>query len=254
MPGVAEAVVVAAPDDRLGERAAAVLRVRPGHDVPTLDEVRAHFKAAGLAKPEVARGAAPVDDFPRTASGKVQKFSRPRADPRAHCQRRQSGAKNTILTNWKKQISICLYSLSAKVDIPSGVRRRQPPVRARDALTKYLPERYKGAIDYVEVRGRTKIVVRGQISEYIPNPTFEVVARPGAQEDYFRTATPRARAAGRSSASRCGRSRRSASPAPRIELMDEQGIDRALMFPTLASLVEERMRDDPARSTPSSTP
>ena len=27
--------------------------------------------------------------------------------------------------------------------------------------------------------------------------------------------------------------------------MDEQGIDRALMFPTLASLVEERLRDDP---------
>jgi hypothetical protein len=38
----------------------------------------------------------------------------------------------------------------------------------------------------VQVRGRTKIVVRGHISEYIPNPTFEVVARPGAQEDYFR--------------------------------------------------------------------
>jgi predicted TIM-barrel fold metal-dependent hydrolase len=34
-------------------------------------------------------------------------------------------------------------------------------------------------------------------------------------------------------------------PAPRIELMNEQGIDRALMFPTLASLLEERMRDDP---------
>ena len=34
-------------------------------------------------------------------------------------------------------------------------------------------------------------------------------------------------------------------PAPRIELMDEQGIDRSLMFPTLASLIEERMRDDP---------
>jgi hypothetical protein len=25
----------------------------------------------------------------------------------------------------------------------------------RDALTKYLPERHQGAIDYVEVRGRT---------------------------------------------------------------------------------------------------
>src|SRR5690606_16741204 len=34
-------------------------------------------------------------------------------------------------------------------------------------------------------------------------------------------------------------------PAPRLELMDEQGIDRALMFPTLASLLEERMRDAP---------
>jgi predicted TIM-barrel fold metal-dependent hydrolase len=34
-------------------------------------------------------------------------------------------------------------------------------------------------------------------------------------------------------------------PAPRLELMDEQGLDRSLMFPTLASLVEERMRDDP---------
>ena len=60
----------------------------------------------------------------------------------------------------------------------------------RESLTKYLPDRYKGAIDYVDVRGRTKIVIRGQISEYIPNPTFEVVARPGAQEDYFRKGNP----------------------------------------------------------------
>ena len=32
----------------------------------------------------------------------------------------------------------------------------------RDSLTKFLPDRYKRAIDYVDVRGRTKIVVRGQ--------------------------------------------------------------------------------------------
>ncbi|MGV0802594.1 AMP-dependent synthetase, partial [Mycolicibacterium elephantis] len=36
MPSVAEAVVVAAPDDRLGERTAAVLRIRDGHQMPTL--------------------------------------------------------------------------------------------------------------------------------------------------------------------------------------------------------------------------
>ena len=115
----------------------------------------------------------------------------------------------------------------------------------RDALTKYLPDRYKGAIDYVEVRGRTKIVVRGQISEYIPNPTFEVVARPGALEDYFRIGNPE----GKSRRELFGKALKAPpafrEPAARLELMDEQGIDRALMFPTLASLIEERLRDDP---------
>jgi predicted TIM-barrel fold metal-dependent hydrolase len=114
----------------------------------------------------------------------------------------------------------------------------------QDALTKFLPERYRGAIDYVEVRGRVKIVVRGRISEYIPNPTFEVVARPGAQEDYFRHGNPE----GKSRREIFGEPMRSIpafrEPAPRVALMNEQGIDRALMFPTLASLIEERLRDD----------
>ena len=114
----------------------------------------------------------------------------------------------------------------------------------QDALTKFLPERYRGAIDYVDVRGRTKIVVRGRISEYIPNPTFDVVARPGAQEDYFRHGNPE----GKSRREIFGEPMRSIpafrEPAPRVALMDEQGIDRALMFPTLASLIEERLRDD----------
>jgi predicted TIM-barrel fold metal-dependent hydrolase len=115
----------------------------------------------------------------------------------------------------------------------------------REALTKYLPDRHKGVIDYVEVRGRTKIVVAGKISEYIPNPTFDVVARPGAQEDFYRKGNPE----GKSRREIFGEPMRSIpafrEPAARIELMDEQGIDRCLMFPTLASLVEERLRDDP---------
>lgn len=114
-----------------------------------------------------------------------------------------------------------------------------------EALTRHLPDRYKGAIDYVEVRGRTKIVVRGVISDYIPNPTFDVVARPGAQEEYFRVGNPD----GKSYREILGEPMRAIpafrEPAPRVALMDEQGVDRSLMFPTLASLVEERMRDDP---------
>ena len=115
----------------------------------------------------------------------------------------------------------------------------------KDALTRHLPDRYKRVIDYVEVRGRTKIVVKGQISDYIPNPTFDVVARPGAQEEYFRNGNPE----GKSYREIIGEPMRCIpafrEPAPRIELMDELGVDRSLMFPTLASLVEERLRDDP---------
>ncbi len=114
-----------------------------------------------------------------------------------------------------------------------------------EALTKYLPEKYKGAIKYVKVDGRTKIAVRGHISEYIPNPTFEVVARPGAMEEYFRVGNPD----GKNRREIFGEPMRSIpafrEPGPRLELMDELGIQRTLMFPTLASLIEERMRDDP---------
>jgi predicted TIM-barrel fold metal-dependent hydrolase len=114
----------------------------------------------------------------------------------------------------------------------------------REALTKFLPKKYEGLIDYVELRGRTKIVVKGLISEYIPNPTFDVVARPGAQEEYFKHGNP----AGKSIREILGDPIKCLpafrEPGPRLELMDELGVDRALMFPTLASLVEERLRDD----------
>ena len=105
-----------------------------------------------------------------------------------------------------------------------------------DAFTKFLPKEHSGLIKYVQVNGRTKIAVRGVISEYIPNPTFWVVARPGAWEEYFKSGNPE----GKSSREFMGEPIRSPeaffSPEPRLKLMDEQGIDRALMWPTLASL------------------
>src|SRR5437764_13067566 len=108
----------------------------------------------------------------------------------------------------------------------------------QEAFLKYLPKQYAGAIQYVQINGRTKSVIRGQISEYIPNPTFEVVARPGAMEEYFRVGNPD----GKNRREIFGEPMRALpgfrDPAARLALMDEQGIDRALMFPTLASVVE----------------
>jgi predicted TIM-barrel fold metal-dependent hydrolase len=115
----------------------------------------------------------------------------------------------------------------------------------RDAFTRHLPDWYRGAIEYVEVRGRTKIMIRGTVSEFIPNPTFDVVARPGAQEEYFRVGNPD----GKSIRELMGEPMKCIpafrEPAARLELMDEQGVHGTLMFPTLASLLEERLRDDP---------
>jgi predicted TIM-barrel fold metal-dependent hydrolase len=117
-----------------------------------------------------------------------------------------------------------------------------------EAFTKFLPAEYEGLIKYVKVNGRDKIAVRNVISEYIPNPTFQVVARPGAWEEYFKHGNPE----GKSTRELMGDPIRSPeaffAPEPRLALMNELGIDRALMWPTLASLLEERLRMDPKAS------
>jgi len=74
MSAVAEAVAVAAPDARLGEHVAAVVRLRPGSDAPTLADLQAHFAEAGLTKQKWPEQLVVVEDFPRTPSGKVQKY------------------------------------------------------------------------------------------------------------------------------------------------------------------------------------
>jgi acyl-CoA synthetase len=71
---VAEVSVVAAPDERFGERAAAILHLRPGAEAPTLDDVRSHLAAAGLARQKWPESLHVVEELPRTPSGKVQKF------------------------------------------------------------------------------------------------------------------------------------------------------------------------------------
>src|ERR1700691_1925800 len=114
-----------------------------------------------------------------------------------------------------------------------------------DAFTRYLTDQYKGLIKYVQVNGRTKIAVDNTISEYIPNPTFEVVAKPGAFADYFSGNNPE----GKSLREITGDPMRSVDAfrraEPRLDMLDELGLDAALVFPTLASLLEVRLTDDP---------
>jgi acyl-CoA synthetase len=73
LPGVAEVAVVAAPDARLGEHACAIFRMRPGAAPPTLDDLAEHLARVGLARQKWPEELRIVDDFPRTASGKIRK-------------------------------------------------------------------------------------------------------------------------------------------------------------------------------------
>ena len=114
-----------------------------------------------------------------------------------------------------------------------------------DTLTRHLPESHRNLFRFVELNGRKKLVVRGQLTEYIPNPTFEVIARPGAYMDFFSGDNTEGKTLRELTGEpiRCPASFR--EPAARLELLDEQGIAACLMFPTLASLIEERLIDDP---------
>ncbi|HET9638924.1 MAG TPA: AMP-binding protein [Allosphingosinicella sp.] len=71
-PAVAEAAVVAAPDPRWGEVGCAFLRLAEGPPRPSEAELQAWCRAR-LAAYKVPASFEYVDDFPRTAAGKVQK-------------------------------------------------------------------------------------------------------------------------------------------------------------------------------------
>ncbi len=102
-----------------------------------------------------------------------------------------------------------------------------------DAFTKFLPPEYEGVVKYIDEGNRSKIAIKDRIDRAIPNPTFVRVAPPGGQQD-----DPL--------------HRRSISGLdaffdvePRFKLMQEFGISGALMWPTLASVIEQAMPDDP---------
>ena len=114
-----------------------------------------------------------------------------------------------------------------------------------DALTRHLPASHRNLFRFTELKGRKKLVVRDRITEFIPNPTFEIIARPGAHMAYFGGTNTEGKSLRELTGEpmQCIPAYR--EPASRLALLDEQGIEATLMFPTLVSLVEERLIDDP---------
>ncbi|MGA2837497.1 MAG: AMP-binding protein [Acidimicrobiales bacterium] len=73
LDGVAEVAVVAAPHPDLGEQVCAFVRLTPGAEPVDLERVRTGLEGAGLARQKWPEQVRPVDELPRTPSGKVKK-------------------------------------------------------------------------------------------------------------------------------------------------------------------------------------
>lgn len=71
-PAVLEAAAIGWPDVRLGERVGVFVRVHPGAAFD-VDIVGSHFASCGVARQKTPEFIEIVDDFPRTAVGKVNK-------------------------------------------------------------------------------------------------------------------------------------------------------------------------------------
>lgn len=72
-PAVDQVAIVAYPDERLGERACAMLTLKPGHSLD-LTGVAEFLKEQKIAIPFIPERVIVLDAMPTTASGKVQKF------------------------------------------------------------------------------------------------------------------------------------------------------------------------------------
>ncbi len=117
---------------------------------------------------------------------------------------------------------------------------------APDAFTRHIePGMERRAMQWAEVNGKQRLLVGGQINRFIPNPTFDPIARPGCLDDYFR-----GKVAVDDMAAAFGELEPiSARPEyrdrdARLSQLDEQGIGGCFLFPTLGVGMESALEHD----------
>src|SRR4051812_38226969 len=118
---------------------------------------------------------------------------------------------------------------------------------ALDAFSRYAePEHAKRTMQWVRLDGRTRLTVGGRLNRFIPNPTFDPIAKPGAMDEYFRARNPKPAGVRElfgelePIASRPEYRDRDA----RLALMDRQGMQGTLMLPTLGVGMEQALIHD----------
>ena len=116
---------------------------------------------------------------------------------------------------------------------------------AEDAFIRHIdPKMARRAMQWAEVKGRRELLVAGKVNRFIPNPTFDPVAKPGCLDEYFRGRNEE----GKNTRELFGELE-PINPAyrdrdARVALLDTQGIESCWMFPTLGVGMEEALSHD----------
>jgi len=117
---------------------------------------------------------------------------------------------------------------------------------AEDAFIRHVDPRLRSrAMQWAVVNGKKRLLVGGKVNRFIPNPTFDPVARPGILDDYFRGRNPE-----RKDIRTLFGELDPISPAyrdrdARIRLLDAQRLEGCFLFPTLGVGMEESLKHDP---------
>jgi predicted TIM-barrel fold metal-dependent hydrolase len=116
---------------------------------------------------------------------------------------------------------------------------------ATDAFTRHIdPAFRKRTMQWAQIDGRTRLLVGGKVNRFIPKPTFDPVARPGAMDEYFRGRNPKgadvSKLFGDLEPIRAEYRNRDA----RLEAMDRQGMQGAIFLPTLGVGMEQALQHD----------
>ncbi len=117
----------------------------------------------------------------------------------------------------------------------------RPPTRS----SATCPQHRSKLVQWAEIDGKQRMIVDNKIFRFIPNPTFDPVARPGLPRRLLPRQGRRATTSATRSVSSSRSTPRTASPTARVKLMDTQGIAGCFLFPTLGVGVEEALLHDP---------
>ena len=119
---------------------------------------------------------------------------------------------------------------------------------ARDAFTRHIePAFAKRAMQWVDVKGRQRLMVAERLNRFIPNPTFDPVSKPGQLDEYFRGRNPKSQDTRElfGDLDRLADRPEYVDRDARLRVMDAQGMQGAIFLPTLGVGMEQPLLHDP---------